>query len=76
MLPLPSKYNKKKTQALLNQLIAALEAYNAFLTEGGTPEEAELDDDLRATNMNMSIYDPCQVLYDMQTLRDRKEWQL
>lgn len=57
--------SKSKHTKLLDQLITSLEAYKAFLSKDGTSEEAELDQALRDTNMNMSIYDPLVVLDDL-----------
>jgi len=67
----------RKNTPLLDQLISALEAYKALLTTEGlvTPEEYELDQDLRATNFNMSILDPLQVLYDLKIIYERRNKQ-
>ncbi len=58
---------------LIDKLIAKLEEFQALVTTEGliSPEEYELDQALRATNMNMSIYDPLQVLCDLKTVKSR-----
>jgi len=67
--------SKSRKAPLSDQLIAKLEEYRALLTTEGimSPESYELDQAIRATNMNMSIFDPIQVLYDLKTVKSMRE---